>query len=97
MDRYMIVRIITDEDGVFHITTTRGPMTSLETAKVELRVEARTFSNAWPQDGEDDFDDYFNENQTSWGPYWKDKRREVWCIVRTTPGFDVTFVPYLPE
>ena len=94
-NKYIIVCITTDDDGVLHMTTTRGPMSTLSSAKIELRLQARVFSNAWGHDGEDDLDDYFNEERTSWGPYWKDKKRQVWAIVQTTPGMDTTFVPYL--
>ena len=86
-NKYIVLRITEDDDNYMVITTADGPWDSLERAKLEMRMSALLEQKMW--NGEDDINDYFNEDQTSWGPVQKDPRRTRYVIAQLDPGLRV--------
>ena len=87
LDKYIIVRITVDEDDYITLTTVKPPVDGIMKAKYELRLVARTETSLRPSMGEDSFNDFFNEDKTSWGPIPRDKRKTRYIIIKLDYGF----------
>lgn len=91
-DLFTVLKLEQDQDGYLCISTYKGPYTSLDRAKMELRMTARTFSQMWPQTCKDPFEDYFNKDCTSWGDLPGDPRRTRFVAIKISPNAPVKVI-----